>query len=321
MDIKLSPIYDLEDVISKSTIESQESKKKIIESKEFESPERLKNNPDRIRFKIGTSYDIFSDEWCDLVFEGKNQLYGAFAHRKNSTKRHFYALILACVLILVAATGPSLIKQILPKAKYRELRVRTLSEINLERPKENNVLKELPPPPPPVARNTIKFTPPVIKPDEQVNDEDEPKMQKEMVDQKAAIGAVDFNKGTDDVTAPIATIKENTKISEDADAPFVIVEQMPQFPGGEKEMMKFIYDNLKYPIIAQEMGISGTVIVNFVIDREGQITNMKVSRSIGGGCDEEAIRVLGKMPRWSPGRQGGKTVRVSYTVPFKFLLQ
>ena len=215
--------------------------------------------------------------------------------------------------------GPALLKQILPKTIDKKLRVRTISNINLEKPKENNILEKLPPPPP--VRNTIKFTPPVIKPDEQVNEEDEPKMQKEVVEQKAAVGSVDFNKGTDDVTAPIALTKENTKISEDADAPFVIVEQMPQFPVGEKEMMKFIYDNFKYHLLAQKMGISGTVIINFVIDGEGQITNLKVSRSIGGGCNEEAIRVLEKMPHWSPGRQGGKTVRVSYSVALKFHLQ
>jgi len=281
----------------------------------------LNFNQGSLRIKMSANNDIFSDDWCDLVFEGKNQTYGAYAHRKNSTKRHFQALVLAIILITVAALGPGLLRQILPKSIDKDLRVRTLSDIKLEKPKENNILKDLPPPPPPIARNTIKFTPPVIKPDEQVNEEDEPKMQKEIVEQKAAVGSVDFNKGSDDVTAPIAVTSENSKISEDADAPFVVVEQMPQFPGGEKEMMKFIYDNLKYPVLAQEMGVSGTVIVNFVIDREGQITGIKVSRSIGGGCDEEAIRVLEKMPRWSPGRQGGKTVRVSYTLPFKFLLQ
>lgn len=269
---------------------------------------------------MNTNSDIFSNEWCDLVFEGKNQEYGAYAHRKNSSNRHFHALVLACALIIFSATAPSLIRRILPKKEERELRIRTLSDINLEKPKENNVLKEVPPPPPPLVRNTIKFTPPVIKPDEQVNEEDEPKMQKEVVEQKAAIGAVNFNKGTDDVSAPIAVALENAKITEDADAPFYTVEQMPQFPGGEKEMMKFITDNLRYPVVAQEMGVSGTVIINFVIDREGAITNIKVIRTIGSGCDEEAIRVLQKMPHWSPGRQGGKTVRVNYTVPFKFIL-
>lgn len=311
METKLLPRYDLNEVVSKSTIETRES----------EAPEKLNVDVGKFRINMGSNYDIFSNEWCDLVFEGKNQAYGAYAHRKNSTKRHFQALIFACLLIIFAATGPSLLRQILPKKIEKELRVRTISEINLEKPKENNILKELPPPPPPLARNTIKFTPPVIKPDELVNEEDEPKMQREVVEEKAAIGTVNYNKGTDDVTAPIAVTKENTKITEDEEAPFVIVEQMPQFPGGEKEMMKFIYDNLKYPILAQEMGVSGTVIINFVVGREGEITNIKVGRSIGGGCDEEAIRVLEKMPRWSPGRQGGKTVRVSYTVPFKFILQ
>lgn len=255
-----------------------------------------------------------------MVFEGKNQLYGAYSHRRNSDKRHFQALIIACLLILFAATAPTLLRQILPKKIEKELRIRTLSDINLEKPKENNILKEVPPPPPPLIRNTIKFTPPVIKPDEQVNEEDEPKMQKEVVEQKAAIGAVNFNKGTDDISAPIA-VAENTKITEDIDAPFYSVEQMPQYPGGENEMMKFIYANLKYPVLAQEMGVSGTVIINFVVDREGKITNIKVIRSLGSGCDEEAVRVLGKMPSWNPGKQGGKTVRVSFTLPFKFILQ
>jgi periplasmic protein TonB len=270
---------------------------------------------------MGANYDIFSNEWCDLIFEGKNQVYGAYDHRKNSAKRHFTALIIACILIIVSTSAPSLLRQILPKKVEKELRIRTLSELNLEKPKENNILKDLPPPPPPLVRNTIKFTPPVIKPDEQVSEEDEPKMQREVVEQKAAIGAVDFNKGTDDVSAPIAVAAENSKITEDIDKPFFSVEQMPQFPGGLEEMMKFIYANLKYPVLAQELGVSGTVIINFVIGREGEITNIKVIRSIGSGCDEEAVRVLEKMPRWSPGRQGGKTVRVSYSVPFKFILQ
>jgi protein TonB len=168
-------------------------------------------------------------------------------------------------------------------------------------------------------RNTIKFIPPVIKADELVRDEEQPVMVKEVVEAKEAISNVTFDKGTDDVAAPIAT--ENKKIAEDTDQPFVIVEQMPQFPGGEKEMMKFIKNNLRYPTIAAEMGVSGTVIVNFVVDRDGKITRIKVVRGIGAGCDEEAVRVLGKMPAWSPGKQGGRAVLVSYTVPFKFILQ
>jgi protein TonB len=266
--------------------------------------------------------DIFSLDWCDLIFEGKNRSYGAYELRKNSPRRHFYALLAACLLVIFSATLPGLIRQIIPKKKEIEVRVRSLTNINLEKPKENNILKELPPtPPPPVLRNTIRFTPPVIKPDEQVSEEDEPKMQKEVVETKAAIGATNYDKGTDDISAPIAVPEEHAKISEETEAPFVIVEQMPQFPGGEKEMMNFIRSHLKYPVLAQEMGVSGTVIINFVVDKTGSITNIIITRGIGSGCDEEAIRVVKLMPKWTPGRQGGRTVRVSYNLPFRFILK
>ncbi len=267
---------------------------------------------------MAAKLDIFSNEWCDLIFEKKNQGYGAFDHRRRSARRHAIALTIASIVFILGITGPSLIRSILPKQKEVDTTVRKLTEIKIEKPPQENILKEIPPPPPPV-RNTIKFTPPVIKPDEMVAEADEPKMQKEVVEEKAAIGTVNFDKGTDDVAAPIAK-KAVTEITEEVEQPFVVVEQMPQFPGGEKEMMKFIKANLKYPVIAQEMGVSGTVIVNFVVGRDGKISRIKVMRGIGSGCDEEAIRVLEKMPAWSPGKQGGKPVLVSYTIPIKFVL-
>ena len=264
---------------------------------------------------MAANNDIFSNEWCELVFEAKNHEYGAFELRQNSSKRHFRALLIASVFFVLFVSAPSLIKQIFPKNVEKDVTVRVLSKIELDKPKEN-ILKEIPPPPPPM-RNTIKFTPPVIKPDEQVQEEEQPKLQKEVIETKAAISNVAFDKGTDDVAAPVAT----QKITEEVEQPFVIVEQMPQFPGGEKEMMKFIHNNLRYPSLAAENGIQGTVIVNFVVDHDGKITRIKVVRGIGGGCDEEAMRVLSKMPAWSPGRQGGKPVLVSYTVPIKYVLQ
>jgi len=97
------------------------------------------------------------------------------------------------------------------------------------------------------------------------------------------------------------------------------VDQMPQYPGGEIELMKLIRNNLKYPVIAAEKGISGTVLVQFVVSKNGKITRIKVVRGIGSGCDEEAIRVLEKMPDWTPGKQGGRVVNVACTIPFKFV--
>jgi protein TonB len=265
--------------------------------------------------------DIFSNDWCELIFESsQNHEYGAYELRKNSSKRHFRALILSVTFFVLAVLIPVILKQIIPPTVEKELSVRTISDIKLEKPKEVSVILEVPPPPP--MRNTIKFTPPVIKPDDLVQDEEVPIMQKEAVEAKEAISNVDFDKGTDDISAPVATAdKKAESITEEPDKPFVIVEQMPQFPGGEKEMMKFIKNNLRYPVSAIENGIQGTVTVNFVIGRDGKITSIKIIRGIGAGCDEEAIRILEKMPPWSPGKQGGIAVPVSFSVPFKFILQ
>lgn len=261
--------------------------------------------------------DIFSNEWCELVFEAKNHEYGAYELRKNSSKRHLRALIIASIVFIFIVSSPMLLRQIIHKnAIEKDVSVRILTDIKIDRPKEDEIVREIPPPPP--MRNTIKFIPPVIKPDEMVAEEEQPVMQKEVLESKAAVSNVVFDKGTDDIVAPVATA--NNQITEETDQPFVSVELMPQFPGGEMEMIKFIRYNVQYPTRATEMHISGTVLVNFVIDRDGKITRLKVIRGIGGGCDEEAVRVLSKMPTWSPGKQGGKTVLVSFTVPIKFTL-
>lgn len=102
---------------------------------------------------------------------------------------------------------------------------------------------------------------------------------------------------------------------------FQIVEEMPEYPGGEKKLLEYVGKSVKYPQIARESGIQGRVFVNFVIEPDGSVSNVKVLRGIGGGCDEEAMRVIKAMPKWKPGKQRGKAVRVSYTLPVNFKLQ
>ena len=102
---------------------------------------------------------------------------------------------------------------------------------------------------------------------------------------------------------------------------FQVVENQPEFPGGMSELYVFLQKNVKYPPIAKESGIQGRVFVNFVVEKNGSISNVKVLRGIGGGCDEEAIRVVKSMPKWKPGKQRGKPVRVSFNLPIKFTLQ
>lgn len=102
---------------------------------------------------------------------------------------------------------------------------------------------------------------------------------------------------------------------------FQIVEEMPQFPGGEAKLMEYVAKNIKYPQIARETGIQGRVFVGFVVEPDGSISNVKLLRGIGGGCDEEAMRVIKSLPKWKPGKQRGKAVRVSYQIPVFFKLQ
>jgi len=102
---------------------------------------------------------------------------------------------------------------------------------------------------------------------------------------------------------------------------FTIVEEMPSFPGGEPAMMKYLANNIKYPAIAKDANIQGTVYVTFVVNEKGEVKDVKVLRSIGGGTDEEAIRVVENMPKWKPGKQRGKAVKVQYNLPIRFTLR
>ena len=102
---------------------------------------------------------------------------------------------------------------------------------------------------------------------------------------------------------------------------FTIVEEMPDFPGGVAKLQEYLVKNIKYPQMARESGIQGRVFVSFVVEPDGSVSNVAVMRSLGGGCDEEAMRVVKAMPKWKPGKQRGKAVRVSYILPVNFQLK
>lgn len=106
----------------------------------------------------------------------------------------------------------------------------------------------------------------------------------------------------------------------DPNEPFTMVEEMPEFPGGQQALFAYIGKELKYPEQAIEDGIEGVVFVTFVVEADGRITGVKVIRGIGGGCDEEAVRVVRGMPNWKPGKQRGEAVRVKYNLPIRYKL-
>ena len=127
---------------------------------------------------------------------------------------------------------------------------------------------------------------------------------------------VEQNEIIDDYIAPEVVEEEvvETEI-------FQIVEEMPQFPGGDAKLLEYVATHIKYPQIARETGIQGRVFVGFVVEPDGSVSNVKILRGIGGGCDEEAMRVIKSLPKWKPGKQRGKAVRVSYQIPVLFKLQ
>lgn len=135
---------------------------------------------------------------------------------------------------------------------------------------------------------------------------------------------IDINMEDDQSKAQIQTYTPPPppkQVEEEEEEIFVVVENQPEFPGGQAAMMKFLSENIKYPVIAQENGIQGRVICNFVVERDGSITDVQVVRGVDPSLDKEAVRVIQSMPKWKPGMQRGKPVRVRFTLPVVFRLQ
>ena len=171
-------------------------------------------------------------------------------------------------------------------------------------------------------KETIKYVPPVIKADNQVKEE-EMKTVEEVVKSDVSISVADVKGSKDADAIDISDLqKDQAKVVEEpVQKPFTVVEQMPEFPGGESALNKFLHDNIRYPAVASENGIAGAVYLTFVVSKDGKISDVRVIRGIGGGCDEEAIRVVKLMPRWIAGRQNGVSVPVQFNLPIRFVLQ
>lgn len=164
-------------------------------------------------------------------------------------------------------------------------------------------LKTPPPPPPPTVVEVLN----IVDNTAQVNDD-------------LSIFDSEADNETFVDVAPIVAAKEEKEEAEEAQV-FFIVEEMPEFPGGEAALRAFIAKSINYPVIAQENGIQGKVYVTFVVDKDGGISEAKIARGVDPSLDKEALRVVNQLPKWKPGKQRGKPVRVSYTVPISFVLQ
>lgn len=159
--------------------------------------------------------------------------------------------------------------------------------------------EEPPPPPPPEASQELI----IVDDDVEVEDEF-------IIDAEA-----DLDEAIPDYEPVVFEEEEEAD-----DYIFTIVEDQPEFPGGQEAMYEFLRKNIRYPTMAREAGIQGTVFVTFVVEPDGSITNVEVVRGIGGGCDQEAVRVVRSMPPWNPGKQRGQAVRVQFNLPVRFQL-
>ena len=273
--------------------------------------------------------DLISRDWTEMVFEGRNKEYGAYRLRKNAGKRNLYSLITIFIAALAIWGGISLVKFVESRTKsVAQTSVAELSALNQPKKKaevkqQKKVKLEQPEKVVERVKSSVKFTAPVIKKDDQVKPEDELKTQEELMNTKTAIGALDV-KGNDDANGEVLKLKEAVAQPEpkpEVEKVFDVVEQMPSFPGGPSALMEWLSNNVKYPVVAQENGVQGRVVVSFVVERDGSITDVKVVRGVDPSLDKEASRVVRAMPRWTPGKQNGSAVRVKYNVPVAFRLQ
>jgi protein TonB len=252
----------------------------------------------------------YTESLEEIVFRNRNKQYGAYLLRKKYRKYVTISLIIALILIGVAAAYP-VITTYLSKSRIVFENKDVTAEM-MARPLEEAPPPPPPPPPPENIEQKVKFTAPVV-----VNDTVE----------EGLASQEDLNAKPSNAPPPseedFAPKEEKKQVIEQPFEReiFTVVEEQPQYPGGEETRIKFLQDNIKYPEEAKELGIQGKVFVTFVVETDGSITDVKVLRGIGGGCDEEAIRVVKSMPRWIPGKQRGVPVRVQFNLPIKFTLQ
>jgi len=257
-----------------------------------------------------TKINLFSEKWCDLVFEDKNKDYGAFTIRKSSSRSHLIAISIASVIFTLAVSAPLLIQALTKTKGLKEDGIILVDKFKIEKLIDvptQEIVKPL--------KKMMVFKQMIIKPDEDVKNDDLIMSQDDILKSKDPIGnetdtvdLADLNKKKNDVVEP--GLK-----------PFVFVEQMPEFPGGEEEMLKFLSQNIVYPGVAVAAGIEGTVYLKFVVTSTGKVSDISVERGVDGGCSEEAIRVVKTMPDWKPGKQNGQAVPVYFNLPVKFVLR
>ncbi len=279
--------------------------------------------------------DLSSKEWTDLIFEGKNKEFGAYTLRSQSDRRHNRAMILVIiglVLVLIGGYFWGMYNDYRREQKELELQAQLEQQLaameeQVEEQPEEEIQQAVEEPVqeealPEEILNTIKDTEIAIAEDNEVTEDITSK--DEVQESTAAAGASTFDQGTDDLNV-VREHKEEIIVEEKKEPVkeevFTAVEQMPQFPGGDAELLKYIATHIKYPTMAAENNIQGRVVVKFVVKKDGQVGDVVVLRGRDPDLDKEAQRVVKTLPKFIPGKMNGQAVAVWYTLPINFKLQ
>ncbi len=258
--------------------------------------------------------DLFKQKWIDLVFEGRNKSYGAYELRKKNPKTTLIALLIgACVF------GGLLALPLLDWGKDKDKdkdKVKMVDMANIVEPPPPDKIVPPPPPPPPAPKiDEVKFVPPkVVKKEEVV---EEIKTIEELKD--ANVGSKDIKGQEDGNIVPEIQSGDGppeSKTIEADDQVYTNVQVQPEFPGGLKAFYKYVEQKFRVP---EGEALNGNILVSFVVERDGSLTDVKAVRDLGYGTGKEAERLLKASPKWKPGVQNGRPVRARYTLPIKIV--
>jgi protein TonB len=252
--------------------------------------------------------DLLKRQWIDIVFDGRNKAYGAYELRKENPKTTLRSLIIGAIIFGLAVSAP-LIISLIPEGNDDTTLDQKIVTIKMP-PKEEKPKDLPPPPPPPPKQDQVKFVKPVVAKTEEITEE--PPKVEEIKDKKLGDETIKGDPDAELTVEPVGNgpsqvVEEDNNIYNTAG-----IEVKPDFPGGLDKFYKFIGKNFQTP---EEEGLSGKIFVTFVVEKDGSLTDIKVLRDIGYGTGKEAIRVLKSCPRWNPGEQNGKKVRVLYSLP------
>jgi periplasmic protein TonB len=246
----------------------------------------------------------------DIVFEDRNKEYGAYKLRKRYNRTVLVSLAIGIVILATAIITPYL------NAKASENRLKRAErqvEIKMENLDQPNEVAPPPPPPPPPPSDVVqqqRYVPPVvvdsIKPEEVTQFMTADQAQVEVKNEEVV---------------EVVEVKEEVQEEDPEATPFVVVEEMPMFPGGDPELLKYIAEHTNYPEVAKENNIQGRVIVRFCVTSKGGVSQVSILKGVDPELDAEAIRVVNTLPTFKPGKQGGKPVPVWYMVPITFTLK